>query len=59
MLDVNTLFSTKVTGGEGKLTRIAPLPMGEYDDTPTLLIVITLTETLEPQTKLNGAELST
>jgi len=43
VLDVNTLFSTNVIGGDGKLIKIAPLPIGEYVETPTLLIDITLT----------------
>lgn len=59
MLVVNTLFSTNEIGGVGRLIRIAPLPIGEYVETPTLLIESTFTVTLEPHAKLNGAAFRT
>lgn len=53
LLIVNT--ETKLVGASGLVEIIAPLPMLDTTEYPTLFWAVTLATILDPQVRLNGA----
>jgi len=49
----------RFTGASGEVSKIAPLPRGDYIEVPITFVAVSLAHTEEPQLILNGAALRT